>query len=162
MSCTGKGETILMSEDKLTLEDGQNALAGHVVEKALALREKYGDDITYEKLFTIFADEEFLRYPTKMEFNSAELDQGMFAAAKKVSKNPNDGFIIFVHEYFRNRLSDVPPLVLYHLVSVNYGDFATHKEAELFGAAVLDMEKEEYYQHICRLADQINTGQGNN
>lgn len=141
---------------KLTLKDGQNAMAGHIVDKALEIREKYGDNIDYDTLLELLKDTNFLRYPVRIEFNSSVLEKGMFAITRKLCENSKDGFIIFVHEYFKNQLQDVPALVFYHLVTVNYGDFATHNEAELFGAAIMGMEQEAYYQHICQLADQIN------
>ncbi len=49
----------------------------------------------------------------------------------------------------------MPALVLYHVVSVNYGDFASGNEAEEFASAALGMDKEEYYQYLCRLVDSI-------
>jgi len=45
--------------------------------------------------------------------------------------------------------------VLYQLVVVNYGEFASADDAEIFGAAVLGLSKEDYYQGVCELADQI-------
>ncbi len=32
----------------------------------------------------------------------------------------------------------------YHLVTVNYGDVATHEEAEVFGATLLDLDQDDY------------------
>jgi hypothetical protein len=49
----------------------------------------------------------------------------------------------------------VPPLVFYHLVTVNYGEYASYNEAEEFGSAALGMNKEEYYQLLCHLTDHI-------
>jgi hypothetical protein len=40
-------------------------------------------------------------------------------------------------------------------VLVNYGDFASANDAETFGAAALGLGKEEYYQTLCELADQL-------
>jgi hypothetical protein len=65
--------------------------------------------------------------------------------------------VIYVHEYFKNKLGDVPALVLYHLVAVNYGPIATSEEAEIFGASALGMKKEAYYQLLCALTDRISS-----
>jgi hypothetical protein len=46
-------------------------------------------------------------------------------------------------------------IVLYQLVMVNYGDFASADDAETFGAAALGLGKEDYYQTLCQLADQL-------
>ena len=53
------------------------------------------------------------------------------------------------------QLEQVPGLVLYQLVLVNYGEFASAEDAETFGAAVLGITRDEYYQTLCELADQL-------
>lgn len=140
---------------QLTLEDGRRALGVHVLEKGHRLREKYGKFIDQETVLKILNDPEFVRYPTRLVFDSSKLERGMFAAAEKISPDPAAGYIIFAHEYFKRRDGDLAAVVLYHLVTVNYGDFATFNEAEEFGSAALGMDKEYYYQYLCRLADRI-------
>ena len=46
-------------------------------------------------------------------------------------------------------------LALYQLVLVNYGTFAGPEDAEALGAAALGMTRDEYYQQVCRLADEL-------
>jgi hypothetical protein len=46
--------------------------------------------------------------------------------------------------------------VLYQLVLVNYGEFASADDAETFGAHALGLAKDDYYQALCRLADEIS------
>ncbi len=146
-----------MKQKKLTSEDGKRALMHHVVERAMVLREQYGNFIDYEVLLKILTDSRFVRYPTLLEFNSQPIDDGLFAIAIPfLDDNSFQRYVIYVHEYFKDKLDDVPALVLYHLVMVNYGDIVTGEEAELFGATVLGMEKEEYYQLLCRFADQVS------
>jgi hypothetical protein len=145
-----------MFTKQLTPEDGKKALLHHVVEKALALRKQYGGFIDYETLLKILQDNNFVRYPTRLEFNSGPIDKGFFAVVDALDiDNPSKGYTIYIHEYFKKRLGDVPAIVLYQLVAINYGVIATSEEAEIFGATVLDMKKEEYYQLLCVLADQI-------
>lgn len=140
---------------QLTLEDGRRALGVHVLEKGHRLREKYGKFIDHETVLKILNDPEFVRYPTRIVFDSSKLETGMFAAAEKTGVDSDEGYVIFVHEYFKGRDGDLAAVVLYHLVTVNYGDFATFNEAEEFGSAALGMDKEYYYQYLCRLADQM-------
>ncbi len=140
---------------KLTLEDGRRALGVHVLEKGHRLRQKYGSFIDLEALERILQDEEFVRYPVRMIFDSSPIDAGLFGVCQKAGAQAADGYVIYIHEHFRNRTGDVPALILYLLVSVNYGDFATGNEAEEFASAALGMDKEYYYQYICRLADTI-------
>jgi hypothetical protein len=53
------------------------------------------------------------------------------------------------------QLEQVPLLVLYQLVLVNYGAFASSDDAETFGAAALGLARDEYYGTLCRLADEL-------
>lgn len=139
----------------ITLEEGRRALGVHALEKGHWLREKYGAFIDDEVLRKILKDKEFVRYPVRVEFDSAKVEKGLFAAARKISADSSDGYIIFVHEHFRKRPGDLPALVFYHLAAVNYGDLATFNEAEEFASAALGMDKDYYYEYICRLADSI-------
>ena len=142
---------------KLTLEDGRRALASHCLDRGQKLREKYGKAIDYELLQTILKDEEVVRHPVRLVFDSTKVEEGMFAVTQSVPKDEGEGFVIYIHEHFQKRLGDVPALVFYHLVTVNYGEFAMHNEAEEFGSSALGMGKEEYYQLLCYLTDQISS-----
>jgi len=70
-------------------------------------------------------------------------------------ERPEDGFDLFVHPYFMMELDRISHLALYQLVIVNYGEFASPDDAETFGACALGLSKEEYYQSLCELADEI-------
>jgi hypothetical protein len=60
-----------------------------------------------------------------------------------------------VHPYFATQPERVPHLVLYHLVAVNYGEFASAEDAEVFGASALGLSQDEYYRALCQMADEI-------
>src|SRR3989338_1738353 len=146
-----------METRQLTVEAGKKALLHHVVEKGIALRDKYGNFIDFETLQMILKDSDFVRYPTRIEFKSQFVEKGLFAFTEQISADdPSRGFVIYIHEHFKERINDVPALVLYHLVAVNYGDIVTSEEAELFGATVLGMKKSGHYQLLCALTDQIS------
>ena len=53
------------------------------------------------------------------------------------------------------QLEEVPLLVLYQLVLVNYGSFASPATAETFAAAALGLPKDKYYHTLCRLANEL-------
>jgi hypothetical protein len=61
-----------------------------------------------------------------------------------------------VHPHFAAQPDRVPLLVLYQLVVVNGGEFASPKDAETFGAGALGPSKDEYYRDLCALADELN------
>ncbi len=60
-----------------------------------------------------------------------------------------------VHPCYMMQLADLPYLVLYQLVLVNYGAFASPDDAETFGAAALGLSNDDYYHTICELAEQL-------
>jgi hypothetical protein len=104
----------------------------------------------------ILGDRAFVRYPCEILFDAAPLLPGEFAYPAPRSENPEDGFDIFVHPYFMLEPDRVPLLVLYQLVLVNYGEFATADDAETFGASALGRSKDEYYEALCGIADEIS------
>ena len=78
------------------------------------------------------------------------------AQEHRVAEQPEDGFTIYVHPYFLAQPEWIPYLVLYQLVLVNYGEFATAEDAEVFGASALGLSQEEYYSTLCQLADELS------
>ena len=70
-------------------------------------------------------------------------------------EQPSDGFVRVVHPHFEGRSEDLPLLLAYHVVAINYLDVATRAEAELFGATLLGMRVDEYHGRVCELADEL-------
>ena len=141
--------------ERLNAQDAERALGDHAHDKGLAIQAAYGPRLSWESLLSLLGDRECVRYPCKIQFDSTQLQAGEFAYPQPLGDQPEDGFVIQVHEHFENRKDDVPALVLYQLVAVNYGKFASDSDAERFGAAALGMEVDAYYDYICRLADEI-------
>jgi hypothetical protein len=142
-------------EQKLTLDDARQSLTDHVAEKGLEVREKYGSHIGWIELRQILDDRAVVRYPCEIAFDTTGLLDGEFAHPEPKSDDPEAGFVIHVHPIFMTRLDQVPLLVLYQLVAVNYGEFASAEDAETFGCHALGMTRDEYYDKVCMLADQL-------
>ncbi|MBI4658848.1 MAG: hypothetical protein HY735_08395 [Verrucomicrobia bacterium] len=141
---------------QLTIDDARQSLNAHVAAKGEEIRAKYGPHIGWNQLQQILGDRAFVRYPCTIVFDAGPLLEGEFAHPVIQGEHPEDGFAIHVHPYFATQSDRVPALVLYQLVLVNYGEFASADDAETFGAAVLGMSKDEYYQAVCGLADEIS------
>src|ERR1035437_1409679 len=86
---------------------------------------------------------------------AAPLQAGEFAHPVAKGGHPEDGFSMHVHPFFMTQLEQVPLLVLYQLVLVNYGAFACPDEAETFAAAALGLSTDDYYLALCRVADDL-------
>jgi hypothetical protein len=141
---------------QLTVEDARLSLHAHVAAKGEEICRKYGPQIGWHELLRLLEDREFVRYPCEIRFDAAPLLSGEFAHPLPKGERPEAGFTLYVHPFFATQLAVVPFLVLYQLVLVNYGEFASPQDAEIFGAGALGLEPEDYYQKLCQLADQIS------
>ena len=103
----------------------------------------------------LLEDRRFVRYPCEIVFDNSALEPGEFAHPVPRGERPDEGFVLQVHPVFMTQLQRVPELILYQLVLVNYGDFATSDDAEIFGAAALGISRDAYYEAICELADCV-------
>src|SRR6266487_456411 len=140
---------------QLPSEDARQSLTAHAAAKGLAIREKYGPHIGWKELQQILQDRSCVRYPCEILFDAAGLQPGEFAHPVAKGEQPEAGFTIFVHPLLLLQLERVPPLVLYQLVLVNYGDFASADDAESFGANALGLSKDDYYRTLCELVDEL-------
>lgn len=142
---------------QLTADDARQSLNDHVASKAHEVREKYGPLIGWRELQRLLEDRTCVRYPCEIVFDAAPLDQGELAWPKPKGEHPADGFTLHIHPLLLVRLDQVPKVALYQLVLVNYGEFATADAAEIFGANVLGLTRDEYYSVLCELADEIGS-----
>jgi hypothetical protein len=135
--------------------DAQHSLNTCAAAIGAEIYAKYGPRIGWNQLLQILEDRSCARYPCKIVFDAAPLQAGEFAHPVAQGDRPEDGFTMYVHPFFMTQLEQVPPLVLYQLVLVNYGAFAAPEDAETFGAAALGLARDEYYRILCRLADEL-------
>jgi len=140
---------------QLTADDARQSLNEHVAAKGAELRAKYGPCIGWSELLKILDDRECVRYPCEIAFDGSPLDPGEFAHPLPKGEKPEDGFTIHVHPDFKLQLREIPMMVLYQLVLVNYGEFASPDDAETFGAAALGMPKDDYYNLLCEFSDRV-------
>ncbi len=140
---------------KLTAEDARQSMEAHVAEKGRALREKYGPEIGWDELLRILEDREFVRYPCRIVCGADKLQKGEFAHPVPNGKQPEDGFIMYVHPVVSLDPKRAASLVLYQLVLVNYGRFASSRDAEIFGACALGISRDDYYAILCKAADEL-------
>ena len=135
--------------------DARQSLNASAAAIGAGICEKYGPRIGWTQLQQILKDRTCVRYPCEVVFEAAPLQAGEFAHPVGKGDRPEDGFTIYVHPFFTTQLDQVPLLVFYQLVLVNYGVFAGPEDAETFGAAALGLARDEYYDALCRLADEL-------
>lgn len=130
-------------------------MQAHAASKGAEIYDKYGPAIGWGEFLKILEDRSVVRYPCEAVFDASVLLPGECAHAQGKTDNPNDGFTIFIHPFFVSNPPDAVLLGLYQLVVVNYGPFASSDDAEAFGAAALGISPDDYYERICRVADQL-------
>jgi hypothetical protein len=135
--------------------DARQSLNMAAAETGAGIYEKYGPRIGWVQLLQILEDRTCTRYPCEIVFDAGSLEAGEFAYPVARGHRPEDGFTMYVHPFFMKQLEQVPLLVLYQLVLVNYGTFAAPEDAETFGAGALGLARDDYYQTLCRLADEL-------
>ncbi len=140
---------------QLTAEDARQSLNEHVAARGREIHGKYGPHIGWRELQQILEDRACVRYPCEIVFDAEPLEPGEFAHPVAKGERPEDGFTMYVHPFFLTQLPQVPYLVLYQLVLVNYGEFASVDDAEIFGAAALGLSRDEYYHALCEMAGRI-------
>ena len=144
---------------QLTAEDARQSLTAHVASKGAELFAKYGPRLGWKELQLLLNDRAFVRYPCEIVFDASQLFAGEFAYPVAKGETPEAGFVMHVHPMYMLDLGRVSYLVLYQLVAVNYGAFASPDDAEIFGANALGIPREEYYATLCELADQLGGGE---
>jgi len=140
-----------------SLSEFRQTLNSHAAAKGAEILHKYGPRVGWPELLQILADRSCVRYPCEIRFDAEPLLPGEFAHPVARGSQPEEGFTIFIHPVYQMNLDQTALLVLYQLVRVNYGEFASAADAECFGAASLGVSVEAYYQSICELADQSRT-----
>ena len=142
---------------QLTADDARESLSAHVAARGAEIFEKYGPRIGWSELLRLLQDRACVRYPCAVAFDAAPLQPGESAWPKPNSDQPEDGFVICIHPLFMTQLDRVAHMALYQLVVVNYGEFASSDDAEIFGAAALGISREQYYQGLCEMTDLLES-----
>jgi hypothetical protein len=144
--------------DKAIAEQARLAFHEHLVEKATVARFKYGLYIDTDAVLKMLSDETVVRYPTTLVFDASPLQHHEFAYPQPLGFHASDGYALCIHPYFRPQRELWPLLIAYHLPVINYGSIVETPDAELYGATLLGLEVEAYYQALCELADAMVDG----
>jgi hypothetical protein len=140
---------------RLTADDARQSLTAHAAARGAEIFEKYGPRIGWNEIQRILQDRACVRYPCAVAFDPAPLQKGECAYPKPKGDKPEDGFVIHLHPLLMTQMDRAAHWVLYQLVVVNYGAFASSGDAEVFGAAALGLSRDHYYEELCATADLL-------
>ena len=141
--------------ERLTEDDGRRALRDHVLERANIARTRYGPRIDAATIMKILDDRTLVRFPVGIRFDATALQPQEFAHAELLGEHPSEGYCLFIHPSLQSRTDLLPMVIAYHIPPINYGDITEPEDCEAFGAALLGMNPEIYYQTLCEIADAL-------
>lgn len=140
---------------QLTEQDARVALKDHLGDKAMNARLSHGMYIDADTILKMLDDNAVVRYPVGIRFDQGPLEPGEFAMPIALGDHPSKGFCLFIHPCFEQQPQTWPLLIAYHIPSINYGDIVSSEDAEHFGATLLGLDTQTYYEALCELADSI-------
>jgi hypothetical protein len=134
---------------------GQEGLREHLLAQAVAAHQKHAP-LTGDKLDALLHDSDCLRHPTRLVFEFGEMAMHQFAQPDMDWRNPEqDGRVLYLRPLLRERSELVLLAVAYMIPLINYGNVASDEHCILYGATLLGLMEEEFYQSICALADLV-------
>lgn len=139
----------------ITAETARAAFLDHLADKAMAARLKYGLYIDTDTILRMLDDRAVVRYPTAIVFDASPLQPHEFAFPQPVGFHPSDGYALCIHPRARQQREVLPLLIAYHIPVINYGDVVDAGAAELYGATLLGLGVDAYYEALCEIADAM-------
>ncbi len=134
---------------------GQQSLRDHLVAQALVAHQKYAP-LTFDKLDALLRDPDCLRHPTRLVFELGAMALHQFAQPDIDWRHREaDGRVLYLRPALRERPDLIVPAVAYMIPGINYGDVVTDEHCLLYGAALLGLPIDEFYERVCRLADFV-------
>lgn len=134
---------------------GRESLREHLLAQAVIAHQKHGP-LTAEKLEAFLKDPECLRHPVRLIYELGEMAMHQFAQPDIDWRNTEeDGRVLYLRPALRDRPDLLPLAVSYMIPLLNYGDIIADEHCLLYGATLMGLMEEEYYQRICGLADWL-------
>jgi hypothetical protein len=134
---------------------GENSLREHVAAQAVVAHQRHAP-LTFARLDALLSDPECLRYPTRLVFEFGEMAGHQFAEPGPDLRNPEqDGRVLYLRPLLRDRPDLALLAVAYMIPVINYGDIVTDEHCVRYGATLLGMMGEEFYDAVCRMADYV-------
>ena len=132
---------------------GQQSLREHLLAQAAVAHRKHAP-LTFETLDALLLDPECLRHPTRLVFEFGEMARHQFAQPDRDWRAPDEhGRVLYLRPKLRERPDLVPLAVAYMIPVINYGEIISDEHCLLYGATLLGLTEDRFYQEICALAD---------
>lgn len=132
---------------------GQTSLREHILAQAIVAHQKHCP-LTADKLDVLLADSGCLRHPVRLVFEFGEMAMHQFAQPDIDWRNTgHDGRVLYLRPLLRDRPDLLPLAVAYMIPLINYGGIISDDHCLRYGATLLGLMEDEYYQQMCALAE---------
>jgi hypothetical protein len=143
-----------LSADELA-KLGEESLRDHIAAQAVVAHHKHAP-LTFARLEALLSDAECLRYPVRLVFEFGEMAAHQFADPGVDLRNPEqNGRVLCLRPLLRDRPDLAVLAVAYMIPVLNYGDIVTDDQCIRYGATLLGMMEEEFYEAVGRVADFV-------
>lgn len=135
---------------------GEDSLLLRLREQGQEAREKHGS-LSPSNLETILSDTECVRHPTRLVLEFGEMAMHQFAHPD-IDVRDDSGLsrVIYMRPILGKRPDLIALAVSYMIPVINYGNKMIGDEhCQVYGAALMGMTEDEYYEAICSLADFV-------
>jgi len=136
---------------------GEGSLRKHIAAQAVVAHQKYAP-LTFARLDAFLSDPECVRYPTRLVFEVGEMAAHQFAQpGPDPLKSEPDARVLYLRPALRDRPDLALLAVAYMIPAINYGDLVTDDHCVGYGATLLGMTDDGFYEAVCRMADCVGT-----
>lgn len=143
-----------MSEAELT-RVGEDSLLDHLRHQASEARARHGG-LGPTNLETFLNDRDCVRYPTRLVLEFGDMGPHQFAQPDRdYRSNLSDAKALYVRPILGRRPDLVALAVSYMIPVINYGQVVNDEHCLEYGAMLMGIGVEDYYQRICELAEFV-------
>lgn len=134
-------------------QEAEQALHAHALEGAERVRRNLGGALCSQNLPEFLEADGCLRCPTELCFDEYDFEAHQFAEPEFITISGQQKCILHLRAKYETRAEDHPYLVAYMAACINYRDAATAALCEEYGAALLGLEVQTFYEKVCAIVD---------
>lgn len=143
-----------LSDAELT-QLGEDSLMDHLRHQATEARERHGG-LKSGNIETFLDDRDCVRYPTRLVLEFGEMGPHQFAQPDRDYRaNHAEARVIYLRPILGKRPDLIALAVSYMIPVINYGQIITDDHCLEYGAHLLGIPSDVYYERICDLAEFV-------
>ncbi len=135
--------------EAFSVEALEASLMAHALEACERAHIRLGGPLTQDNLEAFLADDLCVRFPTTIVYTEDGLSPHQFAEPVIVDDDAQKTCRLHVRPCYAAHPAALPLFVAYMAPVINYGPIVTPEICEAYGARLLGMDEESYYEGLC-------------